>query len=474
MASEYDAAIIGGGPNGLAAAVALAREGRTVVVLEASDRVGGACRTDELTLPGFHHDVASAIHPFGAASPFFASLPLGEHGLEWVHPEVPAAHPLDGGDAAVLHRSIDETAAGLGTDDRAYRRLYQPLEDAWDEVVPMFTGPVLRIPRHPIAAARFGLAAVRSATGLARRFRGARARALLAGMCAHSIAPLTRPLTGGVGLALDLAGHHVGWPAPRGGAQRIADALASYLRSLGGEIVTGTRIDGMEDLPVARAYLFDVTPRRLAAIAGDRLGGRYRRAIERYRPGPAAFKLDWALDGPIPWTNEDVGRAGTVHLGGTFEEIAAAEQEVADGSHPDRPFVLLAQQSVFDDTRAPAGKHTGWAYCHVPNGSTVDMTERIETQVERFAPGFRDRILARSVLGPADLEAGNANLDGGDVAGGAMTVRQVLLRPALRWDPYSTPDQQLYLCSASTPPGAGVHGMCGYHAAKSALRRVLR
>ena len=472
--TEYDAAIIGGGPNGLAAGVALAREGHSVVLFEAATEVGGGCRTEELTLPGFRHDVGSAIHPFGVASPFLSSLPLGDHGLEWLHPEVPVAHPLDGGGAAVLRRSIDDTAGGLGADGDAYRTLYRPLDDAWPKVLPLFTGPVLRVPRHPLAAARFGMAAVRSAQGLTRWFTGGPARALLAGMCAHAIAPLTQALTGGVGLALNLAGHHVGWPAPRGGAQAITDALASYLRSLGGEIVTGTPISAMADLPGAHAYLFDVNPAQLAAITGDRLPARYRRSLTRWRPGAAAFKVDWALDGPIPWANEEVGRAGTVHVGGTFEEIADAEQEVADGGHADRPFVLLAQQSVFDDSRAPAGKHTGWAYCHVPNGSTVDMTERIEAQVERFAPGFRDRIIGRSVLAPADLEASNANLTGGDISGGAMTLRQMLARPALRWDPYATPDRSIYLCSASTPPGAGVHGMCGSHAARSALRRALR
>jgi phytoene dehydrogenase-like protein len=390
-----------------------------------------------------------------------------------VHPEIPLAHPLDDGSAVALHRSIEQTADGLGLDATAYRRLVGPLADGWDELVDTFVGP-LRWPGNPHTALRFGFSAVRSATGLARsRFRGARARALLAGNAAHSMQPLDHPTTAAFGLMLQLLGHGVGWPAAAGGSQAISDALASLLRSLGGEIETGVEVRSLGELAGARSVLFDLAPRQVLTIAGDALPLRYRRALARYRYGPGAFKLDYALAGPVPWRAPECARAGTVHLGGTLEQIAESEEDVARGRHPRRPFVLVAQQSVFDATRAPAGMHTLWAYCHVPNGSTVDMTGPIEDQLERFAPGFRDLVRARHAMGPADLQARNANCIGGDINGGAASVRQLFARPALRAVPYATPDPRLFICSASTPPGGGVHGMCGYYAARAALRGVL-
>jgi len=470
---EYSAVVVGSGPNGLTAAVELARNGAGVLVVEAADRVGGGASSEELTRRGFVHDVCSAIHPLGIGSPVFASLPLGEHGLQWVHPGNPLAHPLDDGSAAVLARSIESTAATLDGDGDAYSRLMNPLVGHWEQIRRHVLGPVVRLPRSPVALGRFGMRAVLPASRLARRFEGTRARALIGGLAAHSIAPLNRPLTSGVALTLGIAGHAVGWPMARGGSQSISDALASLLRNLGGEIQTGHRVAGLDELPSATVYLLDTAPAAAVAIAGDRLPARSRRMLQRFEHGPGTFKVDWALRGPIPWANEQVATAGTVHLGGTFEEIGAAEGAVMAGDHPRRPFVLLAQQSLFDPTRAPQGRHTAWAYCHVPAGSTVDMTRRIEDQVERFAPGFRDQILARSTLSPADLEARNANLVGGDVGGGAATVRQLVLRPGLTSDPYRIGDR-VFLCSASTPPGAGVHGMCGYHAARSALRRLSR
>lgn len=466
---HYDAVVVGAGPNGLAAAVELARGGRSVLVLEANEQIGGGTSSMELTLPGFVHDLGSAIHPLGVGSPFFRSLPLEEHGLEWVHPAAPLAHPLDGGRAAVLERSIEETGCTLGGDAAAYRRLMQPLVREWERIIPAVLGPP-RPTRHVLALGRFGLQAIRSARKLAAgAFREEPARALFAGNAAHSFLPLERSPSAAFGLILGLLGHAVGWPFPKGGSQRIAGALASYLRSLGGEIRTGVRVGSVNELPPARAYLFNVTPRQLLKIAGDRLPARYRSALGRYRYGPGAFKLDLALDGPVPWEAEECARAGTVHLGGTLEEIAAGERAVCRGQHPERPFVLLAQQSLFDPTRAPEGKHTVWAYCHVPNGSWYDMTERIEAQIERFAPGFRDRILAKRPTGPAELERMNPNLVGGDINGGLMDLRQFVARPVASPTPYRTPARDIYICSSSTPPGGGVHGMCGYHAARAVL-----
>jgi phytoene dehydrogenase-like protein len=468
--SIYDAVVVGAGPNGLAAAVELARRGRSVAVLEAEDRVGGGTRSDEITHPGFIHDLGSAIHPLGYASPFFASLPLEEHGLEWVHPPAPLAHPFDDGTAAVLERSTERTGATLGRDAEAYKNLMNPLSEDARRIQASLTGS-LRAPRHPLALTSAGLRSLGSARGFAEAaFEGEKARALFAGNAAHSFLPLEKRPSALFGLVLGALGHAFGWPLPKGGSQSIADALASYLISLGGEIFTGVRVRSVDDVPKTRTVLFDVTPRQLLDIAGEHFTERYGGALKRYRYGPGVFKVDLALDGPIPWTAEESLRAGTVHLGGTLDEISAGEAAVARGEHPERPFVLLAQQSLFDPTRAPEGKHTVWAYCHVPNGSTFDMTERIEAQIERFAPGFRDRILARSAWGPADLERWNANLVGGDINGGLMDVRQLFARPMIRPNPYSTSAPGLYLCSSSTPPGGAVHGLCGFMAARSALR----
>lgn len=471
---SYDAIVIGSGPNGLSAAIEIARHGRSVLVVEANATIGGGARSAELTLPGFVHDICSAIHPMAIASPFFRSLPLEKHGLQWIHSPLELAHPLDDGTAAVLSRSLSDTADGLRNDARNYQRLFAPFVARTDDLLGDTLGP-LQIPRHPILLSRFGLRALRSARGLVDAwFENAPARALFAGLAGHSILPLEQATTAAVGLMLAITGHTDGWPLPRGGSQSISDALAAHLRSLGGEIVTNFRVESLSQLPRSRAYVFDTVPRHLVAICGDRLPARFRNRLNRFRHGPASFKLDWALDGPIPWRAPQCGQAATLHLGGTFEEIAAGEKAVWQGEHPERPYVLVAQQSLFDRTRAPAGKHTGWAYCHVPNGSTMDMTDAIERQVERFAPGFRDRILARSTLTPRDFEQSNANYVGGDISGGVMDLWQLFTRPTARIVPYSTPARDIFLCSSSTPPGPGVHGMCGYFAARSALRRVLR
>jgi len=468
---RYDAVVVGAGPNGLAAAVELARAGVSVLVLEARDVLGGAARTEELTLPGFRHDVGSSVYPLGAGSPFFRSLPLAEHGLEWVHPDVPLAHPLDDGSAAVLHRSLDQTARALAPDGGAYTRLIGPFVHRWPAFTEHVLNAPLRPPRAPVLMARFAWRALRSTPSLAGAFREPAARALLAGAAAHANVPLDRFPASAIALTLMVAGHAVGWPFARGGAGALTAALASLLRALGGVIETGAPVRSLAELPEARAVLLDLTPRQVVALAGERLPHRYRRRLERWRYGPAVFKVDWALDGPIPWTAEACRRAGTVHLGGTLEEVAAAEAAPRAGRTAERPFVLLAQPSLCDPTRAPEGRHTAWAYCHVPHASEVDMTGRIEAQVERFAPGFRERILARSVYAPAALEAWDANLVGGDINGGSGTPGQTLARPTWSATPWATPAAHLYLCSSSTPPGGGVHGMCGYHAARVALRR---
>lgn len=467
-----DAVIVGAGPNGLAAGITLARAGKSVLVLEAKETIGGGTRSAELTLPGFVHDICSALHPLGVASPFFSNLPLDRYGLEWIFPPACLAHPLDDGTAVLVEGSVQETAANLGPDAAAYRRLMDPLVAGWQGLLGDLLGP-LKVPRHPWLMARFGLMALLPAVTLARlAFRGERARAVFGGMAAHAMMPLTSPATAAFGLVLNLVAHGVGWPMPRGGSQRIADALGAYLQSLGGEIITGCTARSIVDLPSARAVLFDTSPRQLVQIAGERLPDGYRRALTRFRYGPGVFKIDYAVDGPIPWRAPECLRAGTVHVGGTLEEIAAAEAATWRGEHPQQPFVLVAQQSLFDPTRAPEGKHTVWAYCHVPHGSTEDMTDRLEAQIERFAPGFRDRILARHTLTAADMEAYNPNYVGGDINAGVQDLRQLFTRPTARLNPYTTPARDLYLCSSSTPPGGGVHGMCGYYAARAALQRL--
>ncbi|TMC28590.1 MAG: NAD(P)/FAD-dependent oxidoreductase [Chloroflexi bacterium] len=473
--SPVDAVVVGSGPNGLAAAIRLAQTGKSVTVLEAEDTIGGGARSGQLTLPGFVHDICSAVPPLAVGSAFFRTLPLERYGLEYVHPAIPLAHPLDS-TTATLSRSIEETSASLGADGAAYARLMGPLVRNADFLMGQFFGPIRVSPRaaaHPLLLARFGLLAIRSTVGLAKRaFKQAPARALFAGLGAHSIQPLETLSTGGYSLMLGATGHAYGWPVARGGSQKIADALAAHLRTLGGTVVTGRRIAAMADLPPARAYMFDVTPRQLLAIAGDALPPAYRRELQAFRYGPGVFKVDWALEAPIPWRDPRCLRAGTVHLGGTLEEIAASERAVGKGQVADAPFVLLSQPSLFDDSRAPATKHTVWAYCHVPNGSTVDMTARIEAQIERFAPGFTQRILARNVMAPADIERHNANCVGGDINGGSGDLRQWFLRPTRRL--YATPNRQIYICSSSTPPTGGVHGLCGYFGAETALRRAFR
>ncbi len=466
-----DAVVVGSGPNGLAAAITFARVGHSVLVVEQADSVGGGTRSAELTGPGFVHDVCSAIHPLAAGSPFFSELPLAEHGLELVHPDALMAHPLDDGTAVMLERSVEATAAGLCADGTVYRKLFEPLVRDQDWLVPFLLGP-RPLPRRPLGAARFGLLAFRSAVGLAGRFEGERAKALFAGLAAHSIQPLTRSATASFGLVLGLLGHAFGWPMSRGGSQAIADALVSYLRSLGGEVETGRPVTSVDELPGSAATLLDLTPRGVVDVAGHHLPDRYVRALRRYRYGPGVFKADWALDGPVPWKAQECSSAGTVHIGGAAADIVESEDAVWRGEAAERPYMIVAQQSLFDDTRAPSGKHTLWAYCHVPNGSTMDMTERMEAQIERFAPGFRDRILARHVMGPADVEARNPNYVGGDINGGVQDLRQLYTRPAVRLNPYSTPVDGLYICSSATPPGGGVHGMCGLNAARSALRSL--
>lgn len=469
---DLDAVVVGSGPNGLAAAVALARAGASVLVIEGEEEIGGGTRSAELTLPGFRHDVCSAVHPMGILSPFFRQLPLDAHGLEWLCPPVSVAHPMSDGDAVLLTRSLERTVAGLGRDGAAYQRLVGPFLENPHALLADLMAP-LRIPDRPVAMLRFGLRATFSANRLAKLcFRDARARALFAGCAGHSLLPLTYPLTAALGMIFTLTGHVENWPVAKGGSHAITKALASYLESLGGRIETGRRIEQLRELPEGRVVLFDTSPQQLANIAGDALPAGYRRRLGRYRYGPGVFKLDWALDGPIPWRDPACLEASTVHVGATLEEICASERDMYRGRHNERPFLILCQQSAFDPTRAPEGKHTGYAYCHVPHGSELDMSDAIEAQVERFAPGFRDRILARHTMNTAAFERYNPNYKGGAITGGVADAFQLWTRPVARLDPYTTPNPKLFICSAATPPGGGVHGQCGYWAAKSALKQL--
>lgn len=467
----YDAVVIGSGPNGLAAAITIAGAGYSVAVFEAKDTVGGSTRSGELTLPGFVHDLCSAVHPMGISSPFFSSLPLAEHGLKWIQPAAPLAHPIDDGSAVIVERSVEQTAERLGQDEKEYVGLMQPLVSEWQSVARVLAEPTAAL-QAPLTMLRMGIRSAQSASRLARRFRTFKARALFAGLAAHSMLPFDALPSGALGLVLGITTHAVGWPFAQGGSQSIANALASYLKALGGEIVTNHLVRSVGDLPRARAYLFDVTPKQLVEIAGSHFPQSFRRKLQDYRYGPGVCKIDWALKAPIPWTAAECARAGTVHVGGTLEEIEESEQAPWIGQHAKKPFVLLAQPTLFDKSRAPAEKHIAWAYCHVPNGSTMDMSERIEEQIERFAPGFRKIILQRHVAVAASLEHENPNLIGGDIGGGAADLSQFIFRPTRRL--YATPAKSIFLCSSSTPPGAGVHGLCGFRSAQCALGSVLR
>jgi phytoene dehydrogenase-like protein len=473
MPAEHDAVIVGSGPNGLAAAITLARAGCSVVVCEASATIGGGARSAELTLPGFLHDVCSAVHPLAASSPFFTTLPLERSGLTWIQPEIPLVHPLDDGSAACLYQDIHRTAEQLAGDSSAYRRLMKPLVPHWENLANEFLQPMLHLPRHPVILAHFGILGLCPTTFLAKfLFRNEPARALFAGIAAHSFLPLQAPVSSAFGLVLGLAGHVVGWPIPRGGSRQITSALAAYLRELGGTIEVEHRVDDLNDLPKSRAVMLDISVWEFLRIAGHRMPPRYRRRLESFRHAPGIFKIDYALSEPIPWKAEACRQAGTVHLGGTMNEIAVAESDISRGKIPERPFVLVAQQSLFDKTRAQAGQHTLWVYCHVPFDCNIDMSDRIEAQIERFAPGFRDCVLARHKMNGAELEKANRNLIGGDINGGAADLAQLIARPIFSATPYRTPLEGVYLCSASTPPGGGVHGMCGFHAARAALRDI--
>ncbi len=471
---QYDAVVVGSGPNGLAAAITIASAGRSVLVMEAGRTIGGGIRTRELTLPGFNHDVCAAIHPLGLASPFFRSLDLESYGLEWIHPDVPLAHPLDNEEAVLLHRSVGETAKGLGFDEEAYLRLIAPFVRDWKELVYELLKP-LGAPRHVVPLLKFGPLAMRSAVGLAmKRFRGHRARAMFAGNSAHSILPLARPSTAAFGLMMSIMGHAVGWPIAAKGSQSIAKAMSLMLKSMGGEIWVNSPVNSLSDAPASRVILFDVTPRQLYEIVGEQFPPGYRERLRLKRSGPGVFKLDWALNAPIPWSDNNCARAATVHIGPTLEDISASESDVWFGATPQKPFVLLAQPTLFDPSRAPVGKHIAWAYCHVPNASEVDMTQRIEDQIERFAPGFRDTIIARHIMAPKDMQAYNPNYIGGDIAGGIQSFEELFVLPLGRIRAYSTPSKGIYICSSSMPPGGGAHGMCGHLAAKRAIKDLLK
>jgi phytoene dehydrogenase-like protein len=471
-ANSYDAIVVGAGPNGLAAGIELARSSYSVCIFEANEVIGGGARSAELTLPGFVHDICSAVHPLAVGSPFFSKLPLTQYGLEFINPPVPLAHPFDDGTAVLLHRSVDMTAEGLGADAEAYKNLMNPLVEDWTDLAQDLLGP-LQFPQHPLKVARFGFYGIRTARSLVQGlFKDGRTRALFGGLAAHSFLSLDHWATSAFALVLATVAHGIGWPIVRGGSQKIADALASHFRELGGEIFTGVRVKSLAELPRAQVVMCDITPRQLLRITDDSLPLGFRLKLHKYRYGPGAFKIDWALKGPVPWKAKECFQAATVHLGGSFEEISASESVTWRGQPSDSPFVIVCQPSLFDPSRAPIGHDTLWVYCHVPNGSTFDMIERIENQIERFAPGFREQILARNVMSPAKLEEHNANLIGGDINGGLQDLRQLFTRPTIR--AYSTPVKWLYICSSSTPPGGGVHGMCGYHAAQTALRKSVK
>lgn len=468
---DFDAVVVGSGPNGLAAAILMQQNGLAVLLLEGKPTIGGGLRSAELTLPGHIHDICSAVHPLAVASPFFSQLPLHKFGLEYIYPAIPVAHPLDSGTSIMIDGSVEQTAHLLGVDDEAYQNLVLPVVKDWPAIVRDVLGP-LHYPKHPLAMARFGLNAITSASHLVKRFKTSEVRALFGGMAAHSMQPLSNLATSAIGLVLMASAHLQGWPIPEGGSNRIAYALASYFTSIGGTVETNAYVNSLKQLPSAQAILFDVTPKQLLQIAGHRFSSIYKWQLERYRYGMGVFKMDWALDAPIPFDAPECRQAGTIHLGNTFEEIAANEQLTARGGYPKKPFVILSQPSLFDASRAPAGRHTAWAYCHVPNGSQIDMTEAIESQVERFAPGFKETILARHVMDTAQLEHYNPNYVGGDINGGIIDIGQLFTRPVLRWSPYRTSAKGIYICSSSTPPGGGVHGMCGYHAAKRAMKDI--
>jgi phytoene dehydrogenase-like protein len=466
----YDALVIGSGPNGLAAGIRLCLEGLSVKIIEAADTVGGGMRTKQLMHDGFYHDICSAIHPMAVASPFFKRLPLHEHGLEWIHPDHPAAHPLDDSSAGIMFNDLAQTAFHLQQDEDTYKKIVEPIANEWDGLVKDILGP-FHIPSNPIRLASFGLKGLQPASLFQKRFKTEKAKALFAGMAAHSILPLDNLATTAIGLVFFGTGHTHGWPLPKGGSQAIADALKNYFVSLGGEVETGREVKSINEIGEAKAVLFDLTPKQVLQIAGERFPRSFIRKLEKFRMGSGAFKIDYILKEPVPWRDTQCRRAGTVHIGGTFDEIADSEKIVAEGGHPAKPFVLVAQQSLFDDTRTPDSRHTLWAYCHVPNGSEIDMTRAVENQIERFAPGFKDTVEERHLMNTADLQSYNANYIGGDINGGKQDISQLFTRPAGLFDPYSTPAKGIYFCSSSTPPGGGVHGMCGYHAANSALKK---
>ncbi len=469
----YDAIIIGSGPNGLSAGIALAQKGLSVKIFETSDVIGGGARTKELTLPGFHHDVCSAIHPMAVGSPFLKTLPLEDFGLKWIYPEYPLAHPLDNEPAVILRRSLDDTAKELGKDEKAYKNLFIPFVKRWEELAPEILSPFNSIPSSPVLMAQFGLKSLRSACSLANnQFQTERAKALFAGLAAHSLLSLDEISTAAIALVLGSIGHVKGWPMPRGGSQELSSAMGKYFKNSGGEIETNAHISELRQLPKSKVVLFNNTPQQIIEIAKNKLPPAYTKKLKKYKYGAGVFKMDIALDGPVPWNDPQIAEAGTVHLGGSLKEIARSEQMIANNNHPEKPYILLAQQSMFDDTRAPEGKHTVWAYCHVPNDSTKDMSEPILAQIERFAPGFRDLILAKHTMNTHELHTYNPNYIGGDINGGSQNITQLFTRPVGLFDPYHIPDTNLYIASASTPPGGGVHGMCGYHAAQSVLKHL--